>query len=174
MSISCLAGLCRGGDVVAEQTVRYELQFLNAVHHEAEIRVVFSGVRQPVLEVASRSSPGRYALHEFAKNIYSFRARDGKGDVLQVTRPNPYQWNVSGHDGTVVVEYTLYGDRADGTYNAIDSTHAHLNPPAALVWGRGFEKAPASLKFDIAARPDWKIATQLVPKESWNMVGARS
>src|SRR5579872_6328418 len=104
--------------LMAQEPVRYELRFPNAVHHEAEIRATFSGVRQPVLEVVmSRSSPGRYALHEFAKNVYNFRASDGEGHALAVSRPTPYQWNISGHKGTVVVEYTLFGDRADGTYD---------------------------------------------------------
>ncbi len=149
----------------AQEPVRYELRFPNAVHHEAEVRATFSGLRQPVLEVLmSRSSPGRYALHEFAKNVYAFRATDGKGTALSVSRPNPYQWNVSGHKGTVVIEYTLYGDRADGTYAAIDSTHAHLNLPATLAWARGFEKSPVSVKFEIPPGSNWTIATQLAPE----------
>lgn len=45
----------------------------------------------------SRSSPGRYAIHEFAKNVYNVKAVDGKGKPIDVTRPNPYQWNVEGH-----------------------------------------------------------------------------
>ena len=126
---------------LAQEPVRYQLRFPNAVHHEAQIRATFSPVRQPVLEVLmSRSSPGRYALAEFAKNVYNFSASDGQGHPLAVSQPSPYQWNVSGHKGTVVVEYTLFGDRADGTYAGIDATHAHLNPPAALVWAHGFEK----------------------------------
>jgi predicted metalloprotease with PDZ domain len=146
----------------AQEPIRYELRFPNAAHHEAEIRATFSNVRQPTLEVImSRSSPGRYALHEFAKNVYNFRASDEQGHALSVTRPTPYQWNVSGHKGTVVVEYTLFGDRADGTYTAIDLTHAHLNIPATLVWAHGFEKAPVSLKFDIPEGSGWKVATQL-------------
>lgn len=35
----------------------------------------------------SRSSPGRYALHEFAKNVYALKAVDSKGRALTVTRP---------------------------------------------------------------------------------------
>jgi predicted metalloprotease with PDZ domain len=146
----------------SQEPIRYELRFPNAAHHEAEIRATFSNVRQPTLEVVmSRSSPGRYALHEFAKNVYNFRASDGKGNSLSVTRPTPYQWNISGHQGTVVVEYILFGDRADGTYTSIDLTHAHLNLPATLVWAHGFEKVPVSLKFDIPEGSGWKVATQL-------------
>jgi predicted metalloprotease with PDZ domain len=151
--------------------VRYELRFPNAAHHEAEVRATFSGIRQPVLEVVmSRSSPGRYALHEFAKNVYNFRASDGEGHALRVTQPNPYGWNIAGHKGTVVIEYTLYGDRVDGTYAAIDETHAHLNLPATLAWAHGFENQPASLHFEIPQGSNWTVATQLIPHEdgSWS------
>jgi predicted metalloprotease with PDZ domain len=112
----------------------------------------------------SRSSPGRYALHEFAKNVYHVRATDGQGHELRITRPNAYGWDVAGHNGTVIFSYTLFGDRADGTYAAIDETHAHLNLPATLAWATEFANRPISLKFDIPAGSDWKIATQLIPE----------
>lgn len=161
----------------AQEPVHYELRFSNAVHHEARVRATFNGVTAPVLEVVmSRSSPGRYALHEFAKNVYDFRATDGQGRALSITRPNPSQWNISSHVNTehgdtrqgnkVVVEYTLFGDRADGTYDAIDETHAHLNMPATLVWAHGYENRPASVKFDLTERPSWKVATELEPHEN--------
>ena len=151
--------------LLAQEPVRYAVSFPNAAHHEAQVRATFSGVKQPVLEVlVSRSSPGRYTLHEFPKNVYNFSASDGQGHPLAVSQPSPYQWNVSGHKGTVVVEYTLFGDRADGTYAGIDSTHAHLNPPAALVWARGFEKVPVALRFEVPAGSGWKVATQMVER----------
>ncbi len=152
--------------LLAQEPVRYEIAFPNAIHHEAEVRATFAGVRQPVLEVMmSRSSPGRYALHEFAKNISNFKASDGQGHALEVSRPSPYQWNVAGGKGTVVVEYTLFGDRADGTYAGIDTTHAHLNPPATFVWAHGFEKNPVAIRIDVPEGSDWKIATQLAPQD---------
>jgi predicted metalloprotease with PDZ domain len=150
--------------LMAQEPVRYELRFPNATHHEAEVRGTFSGVRGRVLEVVmSRSSPGRYALHEFAKNVYNFRATDAAGKRLHVSRPTPYQWNVEASGSTVVIDYTLFGDRADGTYDAIDPSHAHLNPPATFAWARGFENSPVSVKIDIPPASDWTIATQLVP-----------
>jgi predicted metalloprotease with PDZ domain len=152
--------------LLAQEPVRYELKFPNATHHEAEIRAIFSGVKQPVLEVMmSRSSPGRYALHEFPKNVYNLRVSDGQGHPLEVTQAATYQWNVSGHKGTVVVEYTVFGDRADGTFAGIDPTHAHLNLPATLMWAHGFEKSPVSLKFEMPAGSNWKVATQLAQRD---------
>ena len=154
------------GLALAQRPVEYEISFPNAIHHEAEVSAVFADVPAGPLQVRmSRSSPGRYALHEFAKNVYSVRATDGQGRPLRVTRPNPHQWDVQGHDGTVRFQYTLFGDRTDGTYTGIDNTHAHLNMPATFAWARGLEQRPVTVTF---RRPDpkWKIATQLRPSES--------
>ncbi|HEY0925131.1 M61 family peptidase [Brevundimonas sp.] len=141
--------------------VRYELSFENSAHHEAQVRVTYSDLAGgPVRFEMSRSSPGRYAIHEFAKNLYSLTAVDGAGRPLTVERTDPYGWTVSGHDGTVTVTYTLFGDRADGTYAQIDATHAHLNMPATLLWAVGYDERPVTLTFR-PYDPDWAVATQL-------------
>jgi predicted metalloprotease with PDZ domain len=157
--------------LLAAPSVEYRLSFPNAVHHEVEVSAIFTGISQPLLEVVmSRSSPGRYALHEFAKNVYHLTATGPGGAALSVTRPNPYGWNIAGYHGSVTVHYTLFGDHADGTYAGIDETHAHLNLPATLVWAHGFENAPSTLRFDMPAGSHWRAATQLIPRAdgSWS------
>ena len=150
--------------VVAQRSVEYEVAFPNALHHEAEVTVTFRGAEAALQVRMSRTSPGRYALHEFAKNVYDVRVADGAGGTPVVTQPNLHQWDVAGHDGTVRLTYTLFGDRADGTYTGIDGTHAHLNMPATFMWARGMEEAPIRITFH---RPDttWRIATQLLPTD---------
>ena len=109
----------------------------------------------------SRTSPGRYALHEFSKNVFDVTMRDGKGTPLTPTRPDLHQWNVTGHDGTVVITYRVFGDRIDGTYLSVDATHAHMNMPATLMWARGFEDRPARVRLEQPAGRRWRVATQL-------------
>ncbi|WP_026236518.1 M61 family metallopeptidase [Pontibacter roseus] len=151
--------------LLAQQQVSYHLSFPNAVHHEAQIKVTFTGIPSDTLQVLMpRSSPGRYALHEFAKNVYSVKATDSKGNQLRISRPSPYQWDVVGHQGEVTVSYTLFGDHADGTYAGIDETHAHLNMPATLLYAKGFERTPAKVTFRTPQKSNWKIATQLKPE----------
>ncbi len=141
-------------------SVRYDVAFPNAVHHEAAIAVEFTAVPAGTLVLRmSRSSPGRYALHEFSKNVYGLRAVDGAGRALRISRPNPHQWNVTTSGGTVRVTYTLFGDRVDGTYAGISEAHAHLNMPATFLWARGLEARPIRVTFH--PRPGWRIATQL-------------
>ncbi len=111
----------------------------------------------------SRSSPGRYSLHDFAKNVYDVHAFAADGRELPTTRPDPYGWNVSGHGGTLTVKYKVYGDRVDGTYLAVDTTHAHVNMPAAIMWARGLDDRPITLTFVEPAGGQWKVATQLHP-----------
>ncbi|HEU0015860.1 MAG TPA: hypothetical protein VFQ45_19435 [Longimicrobium sp.] len=149
--------------LAGQARVEYEIAFPNRAHHEAEVTATFHGVPagRPLQVRMSRSSPGRYALHEFAKNVYNVRVTDGAGRALAATRADPHQWDVAGHDGTVRFAYTLFGDRADGTYTGIDNTHAHLNMPATFAYARGLEAAPVRVRF---ARPDgWRVATQLAP-----------
>lgn len=150
----------------SQTTTKYEISFENAVHHEAEISVTYTNLDNKVLEVRmSRTSPGRYALHEFAKNVYGVKATDSKGNELEITRPNTHQWNISGHDGTVKFEYTLFANRGDGTYSQVDETHAHLNMPATFAWARDYEHRPIEITFDVREELSWKIATQLKPVE---------
>lgn len=141
--------------------VSYQLSFSNRAHHEAAIQARFEGVSSANLLLSmSNASPGRYAPHAFAKNIYGLTATDSAGKVLPLQRISPSQWSVGQHDGTVVIRYRLYGDRADGTYNQIDRTHAHLNMPATLLFAEDYAQRPASLRFDLPD-PNWKVATQL-------------
>lgn len=149
--------------LAAQSPVAYDVRLANAVHHEAEITVTFRDVPRGTLEARmSRSSPGRYALHEFAKNVYAVRAEDSRGIPLVVVQANPHQWDIAGHDGTVRITYTLFADRADGTYSGIDLTHAHLNIPATFMWARGFDARPVEVRFHNLPS-GWRVATQLVP-----------
>lgn len=147
---------------IAQTTTRYEVSFDNRVHHEANIKVTFENLENKVLEVRmSRSSPGRYAIHDFAKNVYTVKATDGQGNELQITRPNPQQWNIGAHDGTVVFEYTLFANRGGGTYSGIDETHAHLNIPATFVWARDLGHRPVEVHYKLPEGSNWKVATQM-------------
>ncbi|MBD2722465.1 M61 family metallopeptidase [Hymenobacter armeniacus] len=145
----------------AGPAVRYTVSFPNAVHHEAKVTATFAGLPAGPLRVRmARSSPGRYALHDFAKNVYYVVATDGANHPLPLNRPDPYSWEVTpATDGKVIFSYTLYGDLTDGTFAGIDQQHAHLNMPATLCYAAGLEERPAEVKFELPA--SWKVATQL-------------
>lgn len=158
MIVSLLLSLAQ-----ASPPVSYLVSFPNAAHHEAEISATFAGIPAGPLEVwMSRSSPGRYAVHEFAKNVYNLRVEDGRGRPLEAEPADPYSWRIAGHDGTVRIRYTLFADRGDGTYAQIDRSRVQLNIPAAFMWARGLESRAVRVTF--APLPaGWRVATQLKP-----------
>ncbi|MDP2060417.1 MAG: PDZ domain-containing protein [Flavobacteriaceae bacterium] len=148
--------------VFAQVSTTYSVSFENATQHEATIHATFKNLKTKVVEFRmSRSSPGRYAPHEFAKNVYAVHATDGKGNPLKIERPNPYAWRVNNSDGTVKVSYTLFANHGDGTYAQVDETHAHLNMPATFMYVSELEEQEIEVTFHPREDLGWKIATQL-------------
>ncbi|HAX14431.1 MAG TPA: peptidase M61, partial [Leeuwenhoekiella sp.] len=144
------------------QTNSYEISFDNAVHHEAIVKATFPEVKSKTLRVQmSRSSPGRYAIHEFAKNVYGFKATNGAGEILNIKRDDPYSWIITNTDGTINVEYILFANRGGGTYSQVDLTHAHLNMPATFMYAETLQERPIEITLDARKDLDWKVATQL-------------
>jgi predicted metalloprotease with PDZ domain len=149
----------------ARDGLQYRLSFADARQRVVQVDFVVPPVSAPIELVMSRSSPGRYSLHEFAKNVFDLHASDAAGRALTLEHPAPHRWTVAAQDGAVHVRYRVYGDRIDGTYLAIDPTHAHVNVPAAFIWVRGLEDRPATV--EIVPPPDsgWQVATQLFSTE---------
>lgn len=149
------------------QKISYVVSFPNMVHHEAAISLTASGIPAgKAIFRMSRSSPGRYATHEFGKNVYDVKAFDQAGNALPVQRIDGDVYEVPKQNGQVKIEYTLYANFPDGTYSGVDQSSIHLNMPATFMWIKGFEKAPISVRFDIPADKKWTIATQLKPTEN--------
>ena len=147
----------------------YDVRFPNVAHNEAEITLSVKNVNPgPVQFTMSRTSPGRYALHEFAKNVYNVYATNNQGDTLEITRPDLHNWMVNKHNGTVKFSYTLYGDRADGTYSGVNREHAHLNMPATFIWAQDLTDQPITVRFHPPKDAKWKVASQLKPTNSAN------
>lgn len=162
----CLLTFFISLQIVAQASSTYTVSFKNAVHHEAKIEATFTNLKTDVVEFTmSRTSPGRYALHEFVKNIYNVKVTNGKGQNLNVARLDPYSWSVSGHDGTINISYILFANHGDGTYSQIDETHAHLNMPASFVYVPSLAKEAVEITFTPREDLNWKIATQLKHKE---------
>jgi predicted metalloprotease with PDZ domain len=155
-----------------EKRVEYEISFPIAAEHEARVVATFYGIpRGSVLHARmSRSSPGRYARTSFSKSVYDVSAADGHGKSLIVSRPDEHEWDVKGHDGTVRIGYTVWGDRIDGTNLSVDHTHAHLNMPATFMWAPETEAAP--IRLSVRAPRGWSVATQLAPTADSNVFTA--
>ncbi|MVN92205.1 M61 family metallopeptidase [Mucilaginibacter aquatilis] len=157
---------------LAQSEISYTVSFPNAIHHEAEISMRVPQVPAGVMRFRmSRSSPGRYATHEFGKNVYNVKAVGESNKPLSVKQIEGDVWEIASHGSTVIVTYTLFGNHMDGTYVGIDASNAHLNMPAAFMWVVGMDKRPLTFKFNDLDKYGWKVATQLKP-QSGNVYSA--
>lgn len=157
--LSLLAAVHAGaqGDAVT-----YRVTLPEPEHHWLQVDATFPAIGPgPLVVRMSRASPGRYAVHEFAKNVFRFEAFDGGGRPLAAERVGADAWRVDGHDGTVRAVYRVFGDVIDGTYLAVDPTHAHINMPAAFVWADGLDHRPIRLEIEPPPERAWRVATQL-------------
>ena len=162
-----LAALLIGAttSVKAQQEISYEVSFANAVHHEAEVNMTIPNVpaNVPLKVRFARSSPGRYATHEFGKNVYHLKAYDANGKLLAIKQPAGDVFEIAKPSGKVKITYTIFGNWIDGTYAGFDEAHAHMNIPAVFAFPVGMDKRPRTVKFSYAGKADWKVATQLKP-----------
>jgi predicted metalloprotease with PDZ domain len=157
-----IAFLALSANAFAQSAVTYHLSFPEPQHHWMQVDVLFADVPAAPLRVhMSRSSPGHYGVYEFAKNVYDVHIDDGSGRELIVERPSASEWDVAPHSGAVRVRYRVFGNQVDGTFLAVDPTHAHVNIPATLMWAEGLEGRAVRLTLDPPAGSRWKIATQL-------------
>jgi predicted metalloprotease with PDZ domain len=142
--------------------INYNVSFPNAVHHEAEIVMTIPQVPAGPLKVRmSRSSPGRYATHEFGKNVYKVKATDGADKPLLLNQLEGDVYEIPTHGATVKISYTLFGNWTDGTYTSIEPSHAHLMMPASFMWAYGMDNRPARFTFNDLDKNGWQVATQL-------------
>ncbi|MGF7075226.1 M61 family metallopeptidase [Mucilaginibacter sp. 3215] len=145
-----------------QKAIYYSISFPNATHHEAEISMTIPQAPSGAFRVRmSRSSAGRYATHEFGKNIYNVKATDVEGKELPLTQIEGDVYEVGEHPAAVKVSYTLFGNWTDGTYASIDPSHAHLNMPATFMWVVGQDKRPLTFEFNDIDKYGWKVASQL-------------
>src|SRR5688572_18721056 len=89
--VSAVAALPNGhgpADAASSATaLHYRLSFDEAPQRVMQVDLAVPAVTGPVELVMSRSSPGRYALHEFAANVFDLKASDGAGRPVPVGHP---------------------------------------------------------------------------------------
>ena len=146
----------------APKAIYYAISFANASHHEAEVVITIpQAPAGPIMVRMSRSSAGRYATHEFGKNIYNVKAYNVDGTPVPLKQLDGDIFQIDDHQDVIKVSYTLFGNWTDGTYTSIDASHAHLNMPATFMWVVGQDARPLKFEFNDIDKYGWKIATQL-------------
>ncbi len=155
---------CVAATALAQEAIEYTVSIPHPEQRWLQVDARFPAKAGAALDVRmARSSPGRYATHEFGKNVYMFEALSDRGASLPVELVAPSHWRIAARGPVVHVRYRLFGDHVDGTYAAIDHTHAHLNAPATFAWAPTLRDTPIRVTLVQPSGRTWKVATQLFP-----------
>ena len=69
--------------VWVDEPIAYRFSFPEPEHHWMQVEAAFAQLGSAPLDLRmSRSSPGRYALHDFAKNVYDVHVFGADGREL--------------------------------------------------------------------------------------------
>ena len=158
-----LCAAAAGTDRGSPTAIVYTLSFPERHDHRMHVEIDIPGVSGELRLTMSRTSPGRYAAHDFARFVDAVAAFDVDGRQLPVAQHGTSEWMVTGAD-RIRVRYAVFGNRLDGTYLAVDATHAHINIPPALLWAVGRESDPIRVRIE-SPEPSWRVATQLFPTD---------
>jgi predicted metalloprotease with PDZ domain len=160
-----LVFLLASAALAGAQTIEYTVSIPAPEQRWLQVDVRFPSRAGTPLEVRmARSSPGRYAPHEFGKNVYMFEARGGDA-TLAAELLAPAHWRITPTGDTVHVRYRLFADHIDGTYASVDGTHAHLNVPATFAWAPSLPDTPIRVRFTQPPGRTWRVSTQLFPTD---------
>ncbi len=110
-----------------------------------------------------RWSPGRYAVFDFAKNVFGAKASGPCGREERcgtkgypVERIDTQTWRVSAPElSKVTFSYNVYADDLSGTFSQLDARHANFNGASVFAYVVGHKQDPVTLK--VGAPAGWKV-----------------
>ena len=145
----------------------YNIQFYNALHHEAKVKASFANIQpgKVVLEMAN-NSPGRLGTYNFIKNIYNLKITDGSGNNLEVRKMGLDKWEIDEHDGVINLNYTVFADKGNETFSQINDDFVLLNHPATFMYIPTLASRPVEITYDIRNKSTWKVVNQMKPSKN--------
>jgi predicted metalloprotease with PDZ domain len=167
LALLALAPVCaRAQDTAAPAyKIAYNIGMTDPASHVFRVEVRVEGLTSigHVDFQMPRWSPGRYAVFDFAKNVYGARAlgpchrneRCGtKG--YPVERIDTQTWRVSAPElSKITFSYNVYADDLSGTFSQLDARHANFNGASVFVYVVGHKHDPVTLK--VGAPAGWKV-----------------
>ena len=148
----------------SQPRIHFEVSFKEPQAHYVEIKMEIENLQRDFIDVKMPVwTPGSYLVREYAKNVESLEAFDGKDTPLATEKINKNTWRIaSKKNRTLTVQYRVYGFEVSVRTNFIDDSHAFLSPAGTFLFVDGFLELPAEVT--ILPHASWsKISTGLEP-----------
>jgi predicted metalloprotease with PDZ domain len=88
-----------------------------------------------------------YQVRNFAANIENVQARDAAGAAVAVDNTKTSEWQVSGHEGCVVVSYEVHLTSPGPFGSSLSADHGFFNWAMVLMYSPALRSEPLSIRF---------------------------
>lgn len=137
--------------------LKYFLRATSLEEHLFEVKIQIKGISSKEVEVALPAwSPGRYVIHNFAKNVQDFSVQNQKGKNLFWQKIDKQTWRIDcAEERELEINYRVFGDNLSGTFSQLDKDHANFNGASVFMYVVGYKENAIELK--IEKPKNWKI-----------------
>lgn len=118
------------------QSVRYELHMSKPQNHYFEVSMHLKDLKAKKVEVKLPVwSPGSYLVREFSKNLNQVKAKDEKGNALQVTKTAKNKWVIDRNGAKeIIVNYEVYAFELSVRTSFLDLTHGFVSGSGVFMY----------------------------------------
>jgi predicted metalloprotease with PDZ domain len=119
--------------------VDYELSMENPNSHYFEVQMNVSEVKGKCLSIKMPVwAPGSYLVREFAKSVNLVKAKDSKGNELEVKKDNKNTWCVITNGAkNITVNYEVYAFELSVRTSFLDDAHGYVNGTSMFMYVDG-------------------------------------
>ena len=139
--------------------IRYRLAMPEPHSHLLDVRLELLGVPfSPVRLSMPVWTPGSYLVREFSRHVQDLAAHNASGQPVPVVRTDKRTFEVTPHDGAVVVTYKVYANELSVRTNHLDGAHAFVCSAATFLDVEGVE---GPIRVAVEPPAGWEVYTSL-------------
>src|SRR5262249_5779030 len=115
--------------------VTYRLTMAEPQTHHFMVDVEADGVTGPARLVMPSWTPGSYLMREFPRNVVTFAAADGAGNLLPSRKTDKNSWLVDAPaDGRLRARYLVHADELSVRTSHLDASHGFVNGTSVFMY----------------------------------------
>jgi len=130
--------------------VDYELSMENPNSHYFEVQMNVTEVKGKCLSIKMPVwAPGSYLIREFAKSVNLVKAKDSKGNELEVIKDNKNTWCVITNGAkNITINYEVYAFELSVRTSFLDDAHGYINGTSMFMYVDGEKNVGGELKIN--------------------------
>ena len=144
--------------------VTYRLTLAEPQSHHFLVDVEADGVTAPARLVMPSWTPGSYLIREFPRNVVTFAAADGAGNLLPSRKTDKNTWEVAAPaDGRLRARYLVHADELSVRTSHLDASHGFVNGTSVFMYLEGREGD--EVRLEVRAPQGWRVTTAMEETE---------